>query len=97
MDGNNNFNQNVYSQPNTYTTEAESPNSVGDWVLTLFLTCIPIVGIVLLFVWAFGGNTQKSKANWAKAQLIWTAVGIIFTIIFYVSIGAAIINSLNGI
>ncbi len=96
MDGNN-FNQNAYSQPNTYTTEAESPNSVGDWVLTLFLTCIPLVGIVLLFVWAFGGNTQKSKANWAKAQLIWTAVGIILTIIFYVSIGAAIINSMNGI
>ena len=98
MDVNNNsFNQNTYQQPNGYTTEAEAPNSIGDWVLTIFLTCIPLVGLVLLFVWAFGGNTQKSKANWAKAQLIWTAVGIVCWIIFYVTLGAAIINEMGGI
>ena len=44
--------------------------STGDWVLTLFLTAIPIVGIIMLFVWGFGSGTNPSKANFAKAALI---------------------------
>ena len=39
----------------------------GDWVLTYLITAIPIVGLVMLFVWAFGNNTNpirfKTKRN----------------------------------
>ncbi|WP_196805038.1 hypothetical protein [Butyrivibrio sp. VCB2006] len=87
--------QNVYVQP--AAPETETPNSVGDWVLTIFLTCIPCVGLILLFVWAFGSNTNKSKANWAKAQLIWAAIGVVALIIFYVAIGAALLAEYGGL
>lgn len=72
----------------------ETPNSVGDWVLTLFLMCIPCVGIIMLFVWAFGSNTNVSKSNWAKAQLIWVAIAIVVSIILYAVLGAAILAAI---
>lgn len=54
--------------------------SIGDWVLTLFIVSIPLVGFVMLFIWAFASeNISQSKANWAKATLIWMAIGIIFS------------------
>lgn len=62
---------------------------VGEWVLTILLLAIPIVNLVLLFVWGFGGGANPSKANFAKASLIWMAIGIVLTIIFYATFGAA--------
>jgi len=53
----------------------------GEWFLTLFLTAIPLVGIVLLFVWAFSSTTKPTKANWAKASLVWAAIGIVLSFI----------------
>ena len=103
MDGNNNFNQtpnpepipqpmpnqtNVYVQP-----ETEAPITVGEWMLTILLTCIPCVNIIMLLVWAFGNNTPKTKSNWAKAQLIWTVIFVVLTIIIYAVVGAAMISA----
>jgi len=56
----------------------------GEWFLTLFLMAIPIVNLVLLFVWGFGTNTKASKANWAKASLAWMAIALIFYLIVFV-------------
>jgi len=53
------------------------PVTIGNWVLTYLLMLIPIVNIILIFVWAFGSNTEVSKANWAKASLIWFLIGIV--------------------
>ena len=48
----------------------------------LILTMIPIVNIIMLFVWAFSNGTNPTKANWAKAALILILVWIILGIIF---------------
>lgn len=61
----------------------------GNWMLTLLLTCIPCVNIIMLFVWGFGSNTPRSKANWAKANLVYTAIGILIGIIYAVVMVAA--------
>jgi len=45
---------------------------------------IPVIGIILLFVWAFGSGTASSKKNWARANLIWILVGLILTIVICV-------------
>ncbi len=65
------------------------PVKTGDWILTLLITAIPIVGFIMLFVWAFGSGTNPSKANWAKATLLWFAIVIVLYIIFAISFGAA--------
>ncbi len=64
--------------------------TTGNWVLTILLTMIPVVNIIMLFVWAFGGSTQPSKANWAKASLIWLAIFIVLYLLIFVIFGAAL-------
>lgn len=63
------------------------PVTVGNWILTTLLMCIPFVNIVLLFVWAFGSNTPISKANWAKAALIWGLISIVLYVLLFLVIG----------
>ena len=69
---------------------------VGEWVIALLLLAIPVVNLVMMFVWAFGGGTNPSKANFAKASLIWMAIGIVLCIIFYAIFGAAMFAMMNG-
>lgn len=70
--------------------------SVKDWLITLIITAIPIVGLIFLFLWAFGDNTNQNKANWAKAALIFYlilfVVNILFVILFVGSF-ATLMNS----
>lgn len=68
--------------------------STADWFLTILITAIPIVGFVMLFVWAFGSNTRPSKANWAKATLLWLLVGIVIYGFIAAIFGFAILSSL---
>ncbi len=71
---------------------SDSEVSLKDWIISILIMGIPVVGIVMLFVWAFGKNENKSKANWAKANLIWLAV---FAVIFIFT-GASIIRAIMG-
>lgn len=73
-------------QPQIQPRPASNEVSFGEWFLTIFLTAIPLVGLVLLFVWAFGSTTNPSKANWAKASLAWAAIGIVIYLIIFVVI-----------
>ena len=66
----------------------QKPMSVKDWLITLLLMAIPIVGIVLLFVYAFGNNENVNKQNWAKAQLIMLAIVFALIIFFFILFGS---------
>lgn len=59
--------------------------SVSEWLLTSLIMLIPIVNFVMMFVWAFGGGTKKSKANFFKATLILTAISIVFGVLAFSS------------
>ncbi|WP_267740023.1 hypothetical protein [Myroides injenensis] len=76
----------------------ESVMSVGDWIVTLLIMLIPLVNIVMLFVWGFDSNGNRNRANWAKAQLIFMAIGIGLWILLILIIGSAAIfgSSSNG-
>jgi heme/copper-type cytochrome/quinol oxidase subunit 2 len=73
-------------QPQMQPRPTSSEVSFGEWFLTIFLAAIPLVGLVLLFVWAFSASTNPSKANWAKATLAWAAIGIVIYLIIFVVI-----------
>ena len=81
----------------TYTASApatESPIlSTKDWVITLLISFIPIVGFVMLFVWGFSSTENPSKSNWAKAMLIWYAIGMCFLFLLWGTIIAAFIGA----
>ena len=59
-----------------------TPISVGEWVITIIIIAIPIVGFIMLFIWGFGSNTHPSKANWAKASLIMIGISIVLSFLF---------------
>ena len=50
--------------------------STKEWVIMLLLASIPIVGIVLMFVWAFSPDENENKRNFSKAYLLMTAIGL---------------------
>lgn len=64
--------------------ELERPMSVGDWMITTLILCIPCVNFIMMFVWAFSKSTQKSKSNFFKAYLIWMAIGVGIYLIMFV-------------
>jgi hypothetical protein len=51
----------------------EKPLSTGEWIVTELILIIPLVGLVMYFVWAFSeGNI--SRRNMCRARLIICAV-----------------------
>ena len=60
--------------------ERESVLSTTDWLVTLIITAIPIVNIIMLFIWAFGDNANHNRSNFSKAALILSAIGFVFGI-----------------
>lgn len=91
--------QQVYQQPQYQQQYQQRPpqyqqqpmriphdvTTTGEWVLNLFLVAIPILGLILLFVWAFGSGTAPSKKNWARANLVWILIAIILSIVAIVA------------
>ncbi len=77
--------------PGTVTQEV----TVGEWIITILITAIPLVGLIMLFVWAFGDGAPPSKKNWAIATLIWYAIMIVLAIIFF-GVFISIIGSMFG-
>jgi hypothetical protein len=78
----------------------ENPNppqvvKPSEWVLTLFIASIPLVGIIMLFVWAFGDTTNINKANWAKGALILIAIFIALYIFIALIFGAALFSAFS--
>lgn len=98
MDNMNQFNNNeqqqpVYGQPVYY--QPQSDMSIGEWVGTLILTCIPLVGFICLIVWAASSSDEKkSRKNWAIAQLIVMAIMTVLSIALTVAFGAALFQAL---
>ena len=84
----------IFSPTNNYTEvtmneqlsgmqPGSEPMSVKDWFVTLLITYIPLVGFIMLLVWAFDSSTNLNKKNFAKASLIWMLIGIVLVIIFF--------------
>ena len=74
----------------------ERPISIGNWLISLILVSIPLVNIVMLLVWAFSDGTSESKANWAKASLIFLVLSTFVTVMFWVifGLGTAILSEM---
>lgn len=74
---------------------AYKPISIGDWIITFIISSIPLVGFIMLFVWAFGDGTHPSKKTWAQASLLLIVIVIVLMIIFF-GVVASILGSFVG-
>ena len=66
--------------------------SIKEWLLTNLILMIPLVNLMMIFVWAFGPNTNPNKANYFKAALILfailMAIYLVLAVVIFGSIAA---------
>lgn len=56
--------------------------SVGQWLITFLLLCIPLLNVIMLFIWAF--DSTNVRRNFARAQLILMGIMIVLWICLFV-------------
>ena len=75
----------------------EKPLTTGEWFVTLLVLALPLVGLVMYFVWGFGeGNI--SRRNFCRAALIWLGIGLglaVLTMIAILIFGGTLAAVLN--
>jgi len=81
---------------NLSTQENSKIMSYGDWALTIFISSLPLIGFIMLLVWAFGNERNIHKKNWAKGSLLIALIGLIIVFFFlFVFGGLAMLAALN--
>lgn len=74
----------------------QQPMSVKDWVITLLIMAIPVVGFIMLFVYAFSSSENINKQNWAKAQLLVAAIVLGIVMLLLMIFGVFFASSFAG-
>ena len=70
-----------------------SPMSVKDWFITIFILSIPVVGIVMDLVWAFGSTGNLNRRNFCRASLLWVVIALaIFLVLMLFAGGMSYLN-----
>jgi hypothetical protein len=66
-----------------------------EWALTIFISTLPLIGFIMLLIWAFSNDTNIHKKNWAKGTLIIYVISlvIVFSFLFFFG-GLAIMANL---
>lgn len=77
-------------------TQEAAPVSLGDWIITLIVLAIPIVGIVMLFVWGFSSGTHPSKQNYCRAVLIFALIAFVLFFLFAIMGGFAAMFAMHN-
>lgn len=75
----------MYGQLREQEPGADSPYALitpGGYIGISLLMCIPVVGILLMIVWACGGCRKIQKRNLARAGLIMMVISLILSLIF---------------
>jgi hypothetical protein len=53
-----------------------------EWAISIFISSLPIIGFIMLLVWALSDDTNIHKKNWAKGTLIIWIIGLVIALAF---------------
>ncbi|MGB0135006.1 hypothetical protein [Dokdonella sp.] len=67
--------------------------SLGDWIITFIVLMIPLVNIIMLFVWGFSKTTNPNKSNFCKAYLILVLISVV---LFFLLGGMAFMSGMGS-
>lgn len=71
------------------------PLDPKEWALTIFITSLPLIGVIMLLVWAFSEGSNIHKKNFAKGTLILWLIGLmIFMAFLFLFGGIAILSNI---
>ena len=73
-----------------------SPMTVGDWLITIILLGIPLVGFIMLLYWSLSSTGNLNRRNYCLATLVIVAIVIVLFIIFALFGGLAMLMSQQG-
>lgn len=77
------FEDNSYQQASvqygTRDAEYAPVMKLAEWIATWILLILPVVNIIMLFVWAFDQKGNPNRRNFARASLIMFASGMILS------------------
>lgn len=82
---------------NTIEGETAPVLSLKEWVISLIISVIPLIGIVMLLIWAFSDNINPNKKNWARGMLIMYVIGIALYFVFILLFMGAMMTGVNGL
>lgn len=83
--------QQVISQPvNVGKPASTTPLPVWKYIGIFLLMGIPILGIIMIFVWAFGSSCNQNTKNFARAVLIMSLIAVVLTVIGYFTIWTSV-------
>ncbi len=85
------YQQPVYQQP--AADDLSAPLTTGQFFLMDLVGCVPLVGLIMYFVWAFGSNTNLNRKSWARAKLIWVLISTVLSVLLGILFGTAIMAS----
>lgn len=68
---------NANANTNGYVERNSEVMTVKNWLVVMLLSAIPLVNIILLFVWAFGDNVNLNKRNYSRAALLAALIGVV--------------------
>jgi hypothetical protein len=63
---------------------AYQPLTIGDWVITRIILALPLVGLVMLFVWALSSDTHPSKKTYCQSTLV--IAGCVIAVVLFVGL-----------
>jgi hypothetical protein len=55
--------------------QTEQPLTTGEWLITHLILMLPLVNLIMLVVWGFGGG-NIGRRNFCRASLILFAIGL---------------------
>ncbi len=71
----------------------QKPLTIGDWVLTLIVLSIPLVGFIFLLYWALSSTSNVNRKNYCIAVLI---IGLIIAALFIALMFMGVFASIMG-
>ena len=64
-----------------------------EWALTIFISSLPLIGFIMILVWAFSDGNIHRK-NWAQGTLILIVIALAIALAFlFLFGGLAMVNS----
>jgi hypothetical protein len=63
----------------------------------MFVTAIPIVGLIMILIWAFTGDNESRK-NYYKALLMWVLIAVVFAVgLLFLGVFPAILQHIPAV
>ncbi len=102
------YQQPVYAQPAPVYAQPQKEQAPGSdspyglistwgYIGIMLLLCIPVIGFILMIVWACGGCKKLQKRNFCRAMLIVMAVMLVLSLILGFAIRGLIKTVINSV